>query len=247
MEYNLAVLLLACLTFLLAGLVKGVTGMGLPTVAMGILGSLLSPSTAAALLLLPSLITNIFQLGGGGHAIALMRRLWPMQVAIVIFTLFSSQWLATGHSAGTQLALGVALVVYALWMLTGRTFSVSARAERNLALPVGMVTGLLTGATGVFVMPAVPWLQALRLEKDELVQALGISFTSSTLALAAGLWWHGALHSTSLGVSGLAVIPALIGLFAGQRLRRVISAPVFKRYFLICLLGLGLEMTIRAL
>ncbi|UQY43348.1 sulfite exporter TauE/SafE family protein [Mixta hanseatica] len=246
-EFNFATLLLAGVTFLLAGLVKGVTGMGLPTVAMGVLGALLSPATAAAMLLLPSLITNIFQLSGGAHCGALIRRLWPMQLAIVSATLLSSGWLANGHSAYTQLALGTALIVYALWTLTGRSVAVAPRHEPVWSLPVGIVTGMLTGATGVFVMPAVPWLQALGLEKDELVQALGISFTSSTLALAAGLGWHGALPSVSLGISGLAVIPALIGLFAGQRLRRFISPPVFKRYFLICLLALGLEMVIRAI
>ncbi|MGD8105091.1 sulfite exporter TauE/SafE family protein [Pantoea sp. FN0302] len=247
MELDFATLLLAGTTFLLAGLVKGVTGMGLPTVAMGVLGSLLSPATAAAMLLLPSFVTNIFQLSGGGHCGALIRRLWPMQLAIVSATLLSCGWLAKGQSDYTQLALGVALMVYALWTLTGRSLTVSPRGESLFSLPVGIMTGLLTGATGVFVMPAVPWLQALGLEKDELVQALGISFTSSTLALAAGLWWHGALPSASLGISGLAVIPALIGLFAGQRLRRFISPAVFKRYFLICLLALGLEMVVRIL
>ena len=38
-------------TFLAAGLVKGVTGMGLPTVAMGMLGALISPLVAASLLI----------------------------------------------------------------------------------------------------------------------------------------------------------------------------------------------------
>lgn len=247
MAFDFATLLLAGVTFLLAGVVKGVTGMGLPTVAMGVLGSLLSPAIAAAMMLLPSFITNIFQLSGGGHCGALLRRLWPMQLAIVSATLLSCGWLANGHSAWTQLALGAALMVYALWTLSGRSLVIAPGHETVLSLPIGILTGMLTGATGVFVMPAVPWLQALGLEKDRLVQALGISFTSSTLALAVGLWWHGALPSVSLGVSGLAVIPALVGLFIGQRLRRVISPPVFKRYFLICLLALGLEMVVRAI
>ena len=45
-------------TFLVAGLVKGVVGMGLPTVAMGLLGLVMPPVQAAALLVVPSLVTT---------------------------------------------------------------------------------------------------------------------------------------------------------------------------------------------
>jgi hypothetical protein len=79
---------------------------------------------------------------------------------------------------------------------------------------------VVTGATGVFVIPAVPYLGALGLERDELVQALGLSFTISTVALAAGLAWHGALPARTAGASLLALVPALGGMVMGGRLRR---------------------------
>ncbi|HEY3588679.1 MAG TPA: sulfite exporter TauE/SafE family protein [Buttiauxella sp.] len=233
-------------TFLLAGLVKGVTGMGLPTVAMGLLGSLLSPVTAAGMLLLPSFVTNIFQLGSGRNTATLFRRLWPMLLMVTIATFFTSGWIARGSSSHTQLALGIALIVYGLWTLSGRIYSVTSHCEKYLSPVIGLITGMLTGGTGVFVMPAVPWLQSLGLDKDELVQALGISFTCSTFALAAGLWWHGAFHASSLTASSLAVLPALAGLFAGQRLRNFISPLMFRRCFLVCLIALGAEMVFRA-
>ncbi|VYT29878.1 Sulfite exporter TauE/SafE [Citrobacter amalonaticus] len=164
------------LTFVLAGMVKGVTGMGLPTVAMGILGSLISPVAAAAMLLLPSLISNLFQFGGGGNTRMLLKRLWPMLLTVVIATLLASVWITGGETSRTQFALGLALMVYALWTLAGKRIAIAPRREKPLSLVVGFATGLLTGGTGVFVMPAVPWIQSLGFEKDELVQALGISF-----------------------------------------------------------------------
>ena len=86
--------------------------------------------------------------------------------------------------------------------------------RRSLAGPLcGLVTGALTGATGVFVIPAVPYLNALGLARDDLVQALGLSFTVSTLALAAGLAWHQALPGALLGGSLLALLPALGGMW----------------------------------
>ena len=234
------------LTFVLAGMVKGVTGMGLPTVAMGILGSLISPVAAAAMLLLPSRISNLFQFGGGGNTRMLLKRLWPMLLTVVIATLLASVWITGGETSRTQFALGLALMVYALWTLAGKRIAIAPRREKPLSLVVGFATGLLTGGTGVFVMPAVPWIQSLGFEKDELVQALGISFTFSTLALALGLWWHDALPVQSLSLSAFAIVPALLGQWAGTRIRRVISPVVFKRCFLFCLLGLSIEMMLRA-
>lgn len=92
-------------TFVLAGMVKGVTGMGLPTVAMGILGSLISPVAAAAMLLLPSLISNLFQFGGGGNTRQLLKRLWPMLLAVVIATLLASVWITGATQPGPSLRL----------------------------------------------------------------------------------------------------------------------------------------------
>ena len=87
------------------------------------------------------------------------------------------------------------------------------------------------------MIPAVPYLQALGLGKDQLVQALGLSFSVSTLALAAALLWRGALGGGELSASLLALIPAVLGMWLGQWLRQRISAVLFKRVFFI---GLGL-------
>lgn len=244
---DLTLTLAIAATFVLAGTVKGVTGMGLPTVAMGILGSLISPVAAAGMLLLPSFLTNLFQLYEGGNLPVLLKRLWPMMLTIVLGTLASSSLLASGSSHATTIALGTALIIYALWTLFASPLHIPPHHERWLSPLIGLLTGLLTGGTGVFVIPAVPYIQSLGLQRDELVQALGLSFTFSTLALAAGLWWHGALQDIALGTSVMAVLAALIGLFAGQRIRRRISPLAFKRGFLVCLILLGVDMVLRAL
>lgn len=234
-------------TFLAAGIVKGVTGMGLPTLAMGVLGALLSPLAAAGLLLVPSFVTNVWQLLAGPRFAGLVRRLWGMMLAILLGTLVGTAFLAQGRGDVSTLALGALLVAYAAYTLLGRPLRVPGAMEPLLSPLVGLVTGLLAGATGVFVIPAVPYLQALGLEKDDLVQALGLSFTVSTLALAAGLGLHGAFPAGDLLLSGLAVLPALAGMALGQLIRRRISPARFRRCFLVCLLLLGMEMVSRSL
>ncbi|CAA0087088.1 Uncharacterised protein [Starkeya nomas] len=234
-------------TFFAAGFVKGVTGMGLPTVAMGVLGALISPLTAASLLIVPSLVANIWQLLAGPSFGPLLRRLWPMMLAIAAGTVLGTSWLASGDTRLTTAALGGALVLYSGYTLLARQLSVAQRLEPWLSPVIGAVTGMVSGGTGVFVIPAVPYLQALGLGKDDLVQALCLSFTVSTVALAAGLGVRGVFQFDNLALSALAIVPALAGMGAGQVVRGRISPTAFRRGFLFCLLLLGVEMLARGL
>jgi uncharacterized membrane protein YfcA len=242
-----AQILLITFTFILAGLVKGVTGMGLPTVAIGLLGLMMVPAEAAALLVVPSLITNVWQFAAGYNRLPLLRRMWPMLLAICIATWATAGLIASGSASRAALALGAALVVYAIIGLTRVRLSIPNRAEPWLSPLIGAVTGLVTGATGVFVIPAVPYLQALGLEKDDLVQALGLSFTASTVALAGGLASYGAFHITAAGVSVVCTAPALVGMFAGQWVRQKVDPATFRLLFFSGLLILGADLIIRSM
>ncbi len=232
------------LTFLLAGLVKGMIGMGLPTVAMGMLAVMLAPAEAAALLLFPSFVTNLWQLLTGPRFGDMARRLWPMMAGVVAGTVAGAGILAADTGGIGVVGLGLALAVYAVVGLAGLRLAVAARHDAWLGPLVGITTGLVTGATGVFVIPAVPYLQAIGLEKDDLVQALGLSFTVSTIALALGLLSVGAWHAGSAGLSLLALVPALLGMQLGQMLRQRISPAAFRRVFFAGLLLLGLYLAL---
>ena len=238
-DIGLALSLLVTLTFLLAGTVKGVIGLGLPTIAMGLLGLAMPPAQAAALLIVPSTLTNLWQLANGGHLRALLVRLGPMLAMLFIGTLLGSAWLGINSGPWAKQALGAALLAYALYGLVGAGLCLAPRRERWLGPACGLVTGVVTAATGVFVIPAVPYLQSLALNREQMVQALGLSFTVSTLALAVGLAGQDALGGQALGASLLMLAPALLGMLAGQWLRQRISALLFKRCFFIGLAALG--------
>jgi uncharacterized protein len=245
MQEHFAFVSLVTLTFLAAGLVKGVTGMGLPTVAMGLLGAVIPPAAAAAILIVPSFVTNIWQLLAGPTAASLVRRLWPMMLGVVVGTAGGASLLVRVDPKWSGAALGIALLVYAVYALISPAFSISSRVELWLSPIVGLVTGVITGGTGVFVMPAVPYLQSLRFDKDQLVQALGLSFTVSTVALAGGLLANGAFKADQLALSSLALFPALAGMWLGQKVRARISPRRFRQLFLTFLFLLGAELALR--
>ena len=238
---------LGAAVFVLAGFVKGVIGMGLPTVAMGLLSVTMPPAQAAALLVLPSLVTNLWQIFGPGWW-TLVRRMATMLAGVCLGIAAGAGWLTGqgGGSARVTAALGVALIAYALLGLLKVRLHVPAQHERWLSPVVGLATGLVTAASGVFVIPAVPYLNALGLEKEDLVRALGISFLVSTIALALSLRSGGALEMGNAVGSLLALLPALLGMALGQWVRLRVQPDVFKKVFFSGLLALGGYLVLRS-
>ncbi len=232
--------------FLIGGFSKGVLGMGLPTVTMGLLAVAMTPVQAAAFLIVPSFATNLWQMLSGGRFRALCLRLWPFLLPLIPAT-----WLASGAMTGDYAryaapALGVTLLIYAGLTLGGVKWRVAPAQERITGALVGIATGLVTGVTGVFVMPAVPFLQAIGLEKDELVQALGIAFMVSTAALALGLGRAGLFGVDEAARSLVALLPALAGMWLGQSVRAKLSVAAFRRVFFFGLSALGAYLVLRA-
>ena len=235
--------LFIALVFVLAGLVKGVTGMGLPTVAVALLSLQMAPLEAAALLIVPSALTNVWQLATGPALYPLWRRLRPMLLATCVGTAVGG-WLllapggagtATEAAVWTPAVLGVLLAGYGVLGLSGWRGKVPAAAQRWAGPLAGVATGAIASTTGVFIMPSAPYLQAL-----------GLSFTVSTLALAAMLAWRGGWHANAATGSLLALLPAALGIVAGQWLRQRMSAEVFRRCFFVALIGLGVHQCVRA-
>ncbi len=246
-----ATLLIVAATFLLAGLVKGVIGLGLPTVSLALLTATLGLQPAMALMLAPSFVTNLWQAATGGYGQAIRARLWPFLMAAT-----ATVWTGAAMAAPVDVALlsallGGLLAVYAAIGLK------STRGGARLALPpgrerwagplAGCVNGVLTGMTGSFVVPGVPYLQALGLPRDMLIQAMGVLFTLSTAALGLALAGRGLLNA-DLGLQSVTAIPpALLGMVLGRWLRGRLSEATFRKVFFVALLGLGIYIAVHSL
>jgi len=244
---NVDVVLLVVLVFFVAGTIKGLIGFGLPTVSIAILAAFLGLIEAMTLMLLPSLITNLFQGLVGKYLIRLIRRYWPMFIFGAVFTWLSSSLLSTGHAATFAVILGVVLTLYGLSSLYSLQLPSPGSRERWISPFVGIVSGGITGITGIFLVPAVGYLQALRMERDELIQAIGLWVTVATLSLAFSLKDHD-LFSNELGLLSLtAVLPALLGMWVGRILRPRLSESVFRHLFFAALMLLGVYISVSAI
>ena len=178
----------------------------------------------------------------GPYLRALVKRLGGMLMAACIGTWLGAGWLTGPHARYGAIALGLSLIVYAVLSLGAVRMTVPREQEIWLGPLVGLLTGLISAATGVFVIPAIIYLQGIELEKEELVQALGLSFTVSTIALSFNLIGAGVLNVSLATVAVVALVAALIGMWIGQIVRLRLDQKTFRRWFFIGLLALGLYL-----
>ena len=240
-------LIIVGVTFLIAGVVKGMIGLGLPTVSLALLTATLGLKPAMALLLLPSLVTNVWQGLMGGEFLSITRRLWTLLVSVCVATWLGVHVLATTDTALLSALLGVLLGVYSALSLVQPRVPSLGKSEVWLSPMIGGINGILTGMTGSFVVPGVLYLQALALPRDTLIQAMGILFTVSTVALALSLSDHRLLSMELGALSTGAIIPALIGMVLGQKVRQRLSETTFKKVFFALLLVLGVYIVLRSI
>lgn len=239
-------MVIVALTFLLAGSVKGVTGLGLPSVSLALLTATLGLKAAMAILIVPSFVTNVWQAAVGGHLAAILRRIWALLLAVCVATWLGVGILAKANADLLAGVLGLVLCAYALLGLAKVDPASPGRLEPWLSPVVGAVSGVLNGMTGSFVVPGVLYLQSLRFPRDAFIQSMGVLFTTSTVALAFALHdrqlFSGELAILSTG----AVLPAVAGMMLGQVVRQHLSEESFRTVFFAALLALGGYIVMRA-
>lgn len=233
--------------FLIAGLVKGVAGFGLPTVSIALLALVRPLPEAMALMLVPSLATNVWQALAGGT----LRQVAP-RIGLFLLCAAGATFLAAGQLARADVvllsgALGVILVASSTFALAApRLPAPSPAAERWLGPPMGLVSGAIAGLTGSFLVPAAPWLQAIRLPREQFVQGFGLGVVLVNGALAAALAGGGLLPA-ELGLASLAgLLPAFAGMEAGRRLRLRLDEATFRKLVQVALGLLGAWLAMRA-
>ena len=238
-------LILIAAAFLLAGFVKGVIGLGLPTVSMGLLAVTMPPSRALAIVIAPAIITNIWQTFGGPYLRDIIRRLWPLMAGTVVGIWLNAGMLTGPYARYGTIVLGLLLVIYAIVGLSKLSFKVGRRDEKWLGAIIGVITGVVSAATGVQVIPSMPFMQAIGMEKDELVQALGVFFTVATVALAFSLTTAGLLSASTALPGAVAMAASFAGMFIGQAVRSRMQPEAFRRWFLIAMILLGIYLAAR--
>ena len=230
---------IATVAFMIAGFVKGVVGFGFPIIALIILTLSIGLLDALALVVIPTLITNLWQAFSGEYLRAIVGRMWRYFLVAVVFIWITSDYLDVVDVDWLTMLLGTVLFFFALSRLFNFHFTVPPRYESVLSVPLGAVNGIITGLTGSFMVPSVLYMQAIGLRGEMLVQAMGIFFSISVFTLAVSLERNDLISVGQAQLSSLELIPSIIGLLVGRWTRRQIDEDRFQQIFLMAVLVLG--------
>jgi uncharacterized membrane protein YfcA len=242
-----ATIVIIVMTFIIAGTVKGVIGLGLPTVSLALLTVAIDLPSAMALLLVPSFVTNFWQAIIGKNGRIILVRNWPFFLMAAVTVWIGAKALTHMNLLWLSALLGTLLVVYSAVNLCGFRFTVEPRHRVWIGVLAGTINGVLTGMTGSFVVPGVMFLQSTSLSRDALIQAMGVLFTVSTVALAFALQRNNFLTIENGTLSLASLIPALVGMILGQQIRKQLSEQLFRYLFFISLLILGVYIITKSL
>ncbi|MFP4306008.1 MAG: sulfite exporter TauE/SafE family protein [Desulfococcaceae bacterium] len=231
--------------FFIASFLKGLTGLGFATLCLGFLALFMDLKQAIPLVFLPSLSSNLMVMVDAGRFVEAFKRFWILYLGALPGLGFGMVFLAQSRNEIPKGILGAVIFLYGLWGLKGGRFRLSETRERQLLLPIGLASGLVNGATGSQIMPLMPYLLSLNMDRDLFIQTINCSFTINTVFLMAGLGTLGILTAPIMVLSIGGILPVAVGLYLGGRIRRKTTEEVYRKMVLALLIGIGGSLVAR--
>ena len=245
-NFSLFQIIIILVTYLFASSVKGVTGLGFSTVCLPLLALTVGLKAALPLLIIPSLLSNMIIMQQVDNFQTTLYRFWPMLLATSLGVIFGLTLLSAidGKLAGA--VLGLILILWCMFSYITPDLKVPEPKERQFGVLSGLTTGFINGLTGSQVMPCVPYLMALKLDKNVFIQATNTSFTISSLVMAIGLIRLELFTVNVLKLSVFGLIFVFLGLKLGAKIRSQLSPDSFQIAALAILFITALGLLLKA-
>jgi len=242
-----AVLLTAVAVYVLAGLVKGTIGIGLPTAGVSLTAQFTDVRIAIALALMPMLLTNVWQVYRTRQDTHKIRRFWPLLVCMLLGIALFAFAAPSVPLHITTLILGATVLLFASVSLLSEIPQISQRYDKKLQIFAGFSAGFMGGITGVWAPPIVMYMSAVRVDKATFVAVVGVLLMTGSAVLCLAYGSVGLLTRGQAIASLILVIPAIIGFAIGEKLRGQIEEELFKKLVLLFFLVMGLNLIRRGL
>ena len=235
------------LIFLFAGIIKGLIGLGIPMITLSLMSLFQPVPSAVVITLLPSFLTNVWQALNGGNFLFLLKKLWGLILMVPPGVWVGTYFLDKFDLPWFSVILGLLLMIFAVLSLWGFVVQVPKGQENSWGSFVGILGGVMLGMTGIFSVPSIFYIYGLGLNRNELVQALGIVLNIVTVFLAIALFQMEILYEKQLLLSIGAFFGTTSGMLIGQQIRHFISEGLFRKIFLSFLMVLGTYIVTNAL
>jgi uncharacterized membrane protein YfcA len=248
-DHGLAVMLFALCGMFAGGFAKGAVGFALPMISVSIAGSVLPAALAVAGMILPGVITNVWQSfrHGGAAAFGSLREHWRLNVIMFAMIALCAQLVVTLPDRVLFLILGIGVTVFGLVQMLGWRPSIPHGRKRLAEAAAGLVSGFFGGLAGVWGPPIILYFLALEMPKRDMVRAQGVSFLLGSLILVAAHLRTGLLLGEGGALSALMIVPACAGMALGQAVQDRLDPILFRKAVLLVLAIAGLNLLRRGL
>lgn len=244
---SVEIMAVAALALFVAGTIKGFVGLGLPTVGIALMTLTIDPRAAISLILIPMLISNIWQTSRGGGVGVLVLKYWRFSVVLFV-AVGLTVWMTQDASDQALLfCLGIILIVFAIMNWRRMVPAVPATFERPFEIVLAGLAGVIGGMTAGWAAPVAIYLTTKRVTPNEFVQASGLLICVGSLPLIGTYIAVGHTDLKMTTASFLLTAPTLAGFAIGEHFRKRTDPEVFKSALLLLFFGLGLNLLYKAM
>jgi uncharacterized protein len=233
---------IGAVSVVLGGIVKGAIGVGLPLVVIPLMSLVIPSPQAIGLMVIPVLLSNIWQAYDSGYGWRALKRFAPLIVTQAIASIVTVRMTLELSVKQFDMMLAGAVLLAVVLMAFKPTINVSSKSEIVSSAATGLFSGLLGGISSLTGPVTITYLMALKLTKDEFVGAVSVIYFFGAIPVYAAMFWFHRIGVTDLGYSALALLPMGIGLALGKRIRNRLDESLFRNALLIFLSGLALVL-----
>lgn len=229
-------------TFFAAAFIKGLTGLGFVSLCLPVIALFMNLEEAIPLVVLPSLLSNVMLIYQTGRLKQSLRRFWLLYISAFPGIYFGVFILNTVGNYAAKIVLGILSIAYSLLLLLKINISIPENKEGLLSVPVGFTNGFLNGLTGTQIIPMLPYLLSLRLDRNGMINAINVGFTLSITVLLIVFKEKNLINIDIILYSIIGGAPVVAGIYLGGKLRHRVSEERFRLAVLIILIVIGFNL-----
>ena len=241
------VAIIVSLAFFVAGVVKGVIGIGLPTTAITIMTFFVSPLMALGLNLIPMTVTNIWQFSKADNPRELIKNYKYFAISLVVFILITSFYANQIGDNVVRLIFAVAVLLFVSLQIFGFNFKMNPKRDSLWQSSLGTLGGIFGGAASIWAVPVTMYLLMKNVKPKQFVDISGFLIMIGCLPVSIGYIATGVFQPNMFIYGALGSVIGIVGFQIGEKLRNKVNAKTFKNLLLIFFSISAINMIIRSL
>ena len=232
-------------SYFLGSMVKGVTGFGAMLIAVPIMSLAVPPAVAISLTSGPVVASNLWQFIESREGKRIIKQFYPVIITMIPGSFIGSWFLAKGDASWTAGAIGIMVVLFCLTYFSPLKFSFSTEQQKLSGPIVGILSGLINGATLLAGSVLIAYLTTLQLSKNLFVGTIALLYLAGSIPVYMTLSFYGHYTTQEVIISVALIFVAFLALRIGKFVRDRVSQIVFQRIVILLLFCIGVGLIAR--